>query len=33
MGKLLSALAKWLLGHPEVVQAVVSAVKDHEAKK
>ena len=33
MGKWFAAAFKWLMKHPEVVQIVADAVKQHEAKK
>ena len=32
MGKILKALVGWILKHPEVVQAVVTAVEEHKAQ-
>lgn len=32
MGSFLGGLVKWLIGHPEVIEAVASAVTKHQAK-
>lgn len=32
MGKTIAAVVKWIIGHPQVIQIVVDAIKEHEAK-